>query len=90
MTFFRTLDRHPPERIRDFFGKLLDRPPFVIGLLISVSGFTGPSLKWLSKQSGKRTVIRFTRIDLMDAMTETGDLDVILMSRLRSVLEHLG
>ena len=76
-------------QVRDFFGKLLDRPPFVIGLLISVSGFTDPSLKWLSNQSGNRTVLRLTRIDLMDAMAGTDDLDVILMSRLSSVLEHL-
>jgi hypothetical protein len=75
-------------QVRDFMGKLLDRPPFVIGLMVSLSGYTKPSLEWISKHSGERTILIITQDDLSQILNQTIELNEWLRQSLRDKLEH--
>lgn len=75
-------------QMRDFFGKLVERPPFTIGLMLSFSNFTGPALEYLSRHSGERTVLPATRGDLDCWLTAEPELPEWLARALRSRLEH--
>ncbi|MCH8853066.1 MAG: restriction endonuclease [Planctomycetes bacterium] len=77
-------------QIRDFFGKLLDRPPFAIGLVISMSGFTGPALDYLEKHSGDRTVLTMDREAVELLLKGSPELGDWLRTTLRSKLERPG
>ncbi len=76
------------DKIRDFWGKLTDRPPIVAGLVISISGFTSPAIEWLSKQSGKRTVITATLDDLNALLSANPELPDWLDGQIRHRIEH--
>lgn len=75
-------------QMRDFFGKLVERPPFTIGLILSLSGFTDPALEYLSRRSGERTVLPATRDDLDCWLRAEPELPAWLARALRSRLEH--
>ncbi len=75
-------------QVRDFWGKLLDRPPIVAGLLISISGLTKPASDWIRKHSGERTVLAMNPGDIASILSANPELPVWLWTSIRSRLEH--
>jgi hypothetical protein len=74
--------------VRDFFGKLTDRPSFAIGLMISISGFTEPALQYIGKHSGERAVLTLTGAGLEANLSGQPELSDWLDQALRARLEH--
>lgn len=75
-------------QVRDFFGKLSDRPPFVIGILVSMSGCSRPALNWLATHSHERTVVTFTRTSLQMAISSDVAFSQTVVGELNERLEH--
>ena len=77
------------KQIRDFFGELLERPAFVVGLIIAMGGFTEPGVNYVRKRSGERTVLWLTRENLQDQILRAEpELPEWLDTTLRERLEH--
>jgi len=75
-------------QVRDFFGKLRERPAFAVGLMISMSSFTQPALDYLSRFSGERTVLTLHREELERVLQEKPEFTEWLGQSLRRRLEH--
>jgi len=75
-------------QVRDFFGKLLNRPPFVIGMVISMAGFTHPALEYLRMRSGDRTVLTMTGEERWQTLRGNPELPSWFTQAVRSRLEH--
>jgi hypothetical protein len=75
-------------QVRDFFGKLRERPPFVVGLVISLSGLTQPALEYLGRHSGEHTVLAMDRPALNAVLGGQPELPEWLNTALRHRLEH--
>lgn len=77
-------------QMRDFFGKLMDRPPFVIGLLFSVNGFTEPSRNWAEQHTDNRTILMFDGELLRAALQRDKTLTETVFDMLNERLNRLG
>lgn len=75
-------------QVRDFFGKLCDRPPFVVGLIVSLSGLTEPARQYLSRHSAEHTVLTMDRSALDAVLASQPELPDWLKTALRERLEH--
>lgn len=75
-------------QVRDFFGKLMDRPPFVIGLLFSVNGFTEPARNWVQGHTRERTILMFDGNLLRVALQSDKSLTEIVLDMLNERLNH--
>jgi hypothetical protein len=76
------------DQIRDLFGKLAERPPFAIGLVISMTGFTQEAMQYTARLSGQRTILTMDRPELERILSGDVDLYKWLTSVLRDRLEH--
>jgi hypothetical protein len=76
------------DQVRDLFGKLAERPPFAIGLIISMSGFTDEALQYIQRMSGQRTMLTLDRSQLEQILAGAVALYDWLASALRERLEH--
>ena len=84
---WRTKNVNSPQ-VKDFFCKLLERPPYTLGLIISMANFTKPALDFLRKQSGQRTVLTMRGQDLRPILRGEPELPEWLSQTLRMRLEH--
>ena len=75
-------------QVRDFFGKLLERPPFTLGLVLSLGGFTEPAAGYLSRHAGSRTVLMASRGDLAAWLAASPEFPAWLELNLRRRLDH--
>jgi hypothetical protein len=76
------------KQLRDFFGKLHLRPAFVVGLVISMSGFTAPARELVRSLTRDRTILTMTRSDLEQILSGQSTLRAWLRHALRERLEH--
>jgi len=76
------------KQVRDFFGKLTDRPPFVIGLIISIGGFTEPATEWVDSRSNERTTLLLDGKELINIMQNINDFKGLLLGKIKHKLEH--
>lgn len=76
------------KQVRDFFGKLSDRPPFVIGILISISNYTAPAIEWISRHSQDRMIIPANRNDVLTIVSSANSFTYFVQERLEERLKH--
>lgn len=76
------------KQVRDFHGKLMDRPPFVIGILVSISGFTSEALNWISKQTSSRTIITADRDSVAEIVSHSNSFKEFVINQLDARLNH--
>ena len=75
-------------QVRDFFGKLHERPAFALGLIVSMGGFTEPALGYISRHAGNRTVLTVGRSDLDAVLRGEPEFPTWLGRTLRHRLDH--
>ena len=75
-------------QVRDFFGKLGERPPFVVGLFVSMGGFTEPALDFARRNSGQRTLLTMPRNELDGILRADPELPAWVKRGLRARLAH--
>ena len=73
---------------RDFFGKLLERPSFAVGLAVSISGFTSGARDYFRKHSGERLVLTLDLRQIRQVLKGNPEFTAWLSSALRTRLEH--
>ena len=76
------------KQVRDFFGKLSDRPPFVIGILVSISDFTIPAIEWISHHIQDRMIIPANRVDIVNIVSGSNSFSEFVQKRLEERLKH--
>jgi len=75
-------------QIRDFFGKLMDRPPFVVGIVMSMSGFTTPAVEWIKAHTHDRTVVLVDQDALRMCLSAANSVAQYVTSELAKHLNH--
>ncbi len=83
-----TSENTSSKEVRDFFGKLQDRPPFVIGIMITMKGLAKPAKEWLSKHSGDRCVLVIERADLNKMLDQLIELPNWFNYELKERVNH--
>lgn len=76
------------KQVRDFFGKIMDRPPFVIGILVSISGFTSPALDWIESHTHDRTILTVDRDALTSCILGPSSFESHIIEQLNQRLNH--
>lgn len=74
--------------IRDFYGKLRTRSPFIVGLFWSASGFTEGALEEVKRLASDRVILPLTISDLRSVLSGQVDLRALLGDSLRKAHEY--
>ena len=76
------------KQVRDFLGKLTKRPAAVVGLIVSMSGFTTHAREEVGARSHERLILTADRRDLEHMLRGEPEVPDWFAETLRRRLEH--
>lgn len=74
--------------VRDFLHKLSSRPPIVIGVFISMAGFTSDAIHEINTSQNQRAIVFLERKDIDSIFLENMILVNIIQDKVRHLVEH--